>query len=149
MPGFDININVSRDSHDGYLMTKSIKEQVRQKLIILLMMNPGERMMDPDAGVGLMRFLFNGFVGDRSFYSTITNKIMEQAGIYMKYIEIDEILFRELPESPEAIGLTVEYRIPVLNDVDELTIDYESEGITVQWGPPGESPETLGTDLAW
>ena len=56
---FDLDIFVRKDSRDGFKVIRNIHHQVRQKLVLLIMMHPGERIMDGEMGVGLSRFLFD------------------------------------------------------------------------------------------
>ncbi len=143
MSGFDLNINVMRDDLDGYRMTKTVKQQVRQKLIVLLMMQPGERTMEENIGVGLRGYLFNGFVGDQAFYSSITVKIMEQTRLYMPYIVVEDIDYAEIPEQPEAINLIIQYTIPILNELDELNITSNMGDIALRYSVTGGEWETF------
>lgn len=62
MAGLSPKLPVSRDSEDGYSLTKTYEEMVRQNLKNLLLTNPGERMMDPDFGVGMKRYLLSSMV---------------------------------------------------------------------------------------
>ena len=155
MPGYDLDILVRRDNEDGYKVTRTLAEQVRQKLIILLMTVPGERIMNPDFGVGLSTFLFEGYSdGVNTTTSTITNVIMVQTRRYMPYISIEDIIFAEGSEDdPHLLELRLIYSIPVLDDV----VDPETGSYTLDFrGVQGDanitwtSPETsANSDAAY
>ena len=50
---------LTEDNTDGpYKLNKIIPEVARQNLMMVLLTNPGEKMMDPTFGVGISRFLF-------------------------------------------------------------------------------------------
>ena len=57
--GFDAALPLTKDNDDEfYTLTKTIKENTRQKVKMLMLTAPGERIMLPEYGVGLRRFLF-------------------------------------------------------------------------------------------
>ena len=59
------------DETDGpYRLNKTINELARQNLKIIILTNPGERVMDPLFGVGLQRYLFE------NQSSTLTSSIL-------------------------------------------------------------------------
>jgi phage baseplate assembly protein W len=51
----DLN-NVSDNS--GYHLISDIRTNIKQNLKMLVLTSPGERVMDPNFGVGIKRFLF-------------------------------------------------------------------------------------------
>ena len=55
----DLSIFLKRDARDGFTVVRSVHAQVREKLILLIMLNPGERIANSEMGVGLSRFLFD------------------------------------------------------------------------------------------
>jgi phage baseplate assembly protein W len=91
MAGLSPKLPIKRDKEDGYALTKSYTEMVTQNLKNLILTVPGERMMDPNFGAGIKRFLFEQH--DVSTYSSIFSKIIEQATIYMPFIDIQEADF--------------------------------------------------------
>jgi len=82
---------VQRDSEDGYALTKTYPEMVLQNLKNLLLTVPGERMMDPLFGIGLKTFLFE--LHAEAAYSNIHSKTIQQVGVYMPFIEINDMHF--------------------------------------------------------
>ena len=91
MAGLSPKLPIGRDSEDGYSLTKTYEEMVRQNLKNLLLTNPGERMMDPDFGVGIKRYLFDQHgVGT---YSEIYAKSLEQVGKYMPFVSLEKMEF--------------------------------------------------------
>ena len=79
---------------DGpYGLTKTIPEALIQNFKNLVLTNPGERMMDPEFGVGITQFLFeqqNSFV-----YSKIRTRLGEQVARYLPSIKLVEVLFND------------------------------------------------------
>ena len=79
---------------DGpYGLTKTIPEALVQNFKNLVLTNPGERMMDPEFGVGITQYLFepqNTFV-----YAEIKTRLGEQVSKYMPSIKIVDVFFND------------------------------------------------------
>ena len=61
MASYAVKLPLAQDSADGYAMIKRLKTLVKQNLKMLILTNPGERVMEPDYGVGIRQFLFENF----------------------------------------------------------------------------------------
>ena len=61
------------EAHGAYSMHQDLAESVKQNVKIILLTNPGERIMSPHFGVGLKRFLFEQNIP--ALASQINNKI--------------------------------------------------------------------------
>jgi len=62
-----------------------------QNLKMLILTNPGERMMDTSFGVGLRNYLFEN--NGPSTYNDIQASIISQTGLYLPYIKIERVEF--------------------------------------------------------
>ena len=89
---------------------------------MLILTNPGERVMNPDFGVGIKQFLFESFQSD--VYARIDSKIREQTTTYLPIIEIENIQFGSGNQDENSLGIRIEYRIPDIaaRDLLEFTI---------------------------
>ena len=58
MSGLSPRLPLEIDSTDGYRLLKDYISMVKQNMRMLVLTIPGERMMDPDFGVGLRQYLF-------------------------------------------------------------------------------------------
>ena len=74
----------------------------RQNLKMLLLTDPGERVMDPQFGVGLKRFLFE--LDTPSLRRDIRKKIRQQIGIYMPYVNVLKISIFTPGENADALN---------------------------------------------
>jgi len=103
-------------------MIKRIKTLVRQNLKMLVLTNPGERVMEPEYGVGIKTFLFENFESD--VYARIDNKIREQVAQYMPAVQIKKIQFTNSDPDTNTLSLFLEYSIPQIatDDLLEITI---------------------------
>ena len=59
MSSISIKLPITPDSGNGYTMIKTIKKMVNQNLKMLILTIPGERVMDPNFGVGVQKYLFS------------------------------------------------------------------------------------------
>jgi phage baseplate assembly protein W len=100
MAGLSPKLPLSVDLFDGhYALTKTHKELVAQNLKHLILTSPGERIMDPNFGVGLRQFLFEQ--NDISTKQSISQRIMTQVQEYLPYIELEEVLVFSDDETEE------------------------------------------------
>ena len=123
MAGLSPKLPIQKDPVDGFALTKTFKEMVKQNFKNLMLTSPGERIMDPEFGVGLRRFLFQPMT---SFvFSDIEDRIVDQCSTYLPFIEIAGIEF-DTPEDDYSnlLYLRVEYIILPLSagDVFEFTV---------------------------
>lgn len=107
-----------------YDMIDDFVVNTRQNVKNLLLTSPGERVMLPDFGVGLRRYLFEN---DASFVSAeIKDRIFEQIRSYMDFVEIIDIRFATSDDSPDIkeneLAIKVSYRISILDTFDEVII---------------------------
>lgn len=80
------------DQVDGpYRLTKTVVEAISQNLKNLILTNPGERMMDPDFGVGIRQYLFE--LENVGIQSEISSKISKQVKKYLNAVKILDIRF--------------------------------------------------------
>ncbi len=114
------------DESDGYRMNKTLVDAVRQNVKMLLLTIPGERVMDPDFGVGLKTFLFE--FNDPSTYSSIRARIVQQVSKYLPFIEIDDLDIERqndlTPDSENSIKVIFSYRIIPTDDIDSVVMDF-------------------------
>tara|TARA_Y100000114_G_scaffold146717_1_gene157711 strand:- start:11049 stop:11471 length:423 start_codon:yes stop_codon:yes gene_type:complete len=85
--GYDAVIPLNQDTSDlFYELHKTLKSKVQQNLRMLLYTSPGERIMIPNYGVGLKRFLF-----EQSPEYLIDDRIRQQVSIYLPEITITSL----------------------------------------------------------
>ena len=115
------------DEQDGLALNKSYKKMVQQNLKMLILTIPGERMMDPEFGVGLKRFLFE--MNGPQTQGTLRSKINEQLSKYMPFIEIVRLDFVDASMDPSVhenyLGITLEYWVEPLEELDVIDLEYD------------------------
>ena len=91
MAGLSPKSPLVRDPNDGYALTKNLKQVAAQNFKMLILTNPGERIMDVNFGVGILGYLFEN--NNQQTYDQIRSKIEEQTSRYLPYIQIRDITF--------------------------------------------------------
>jgi hypothetical protein len=76
--GLDVSLPLQiSDTESFYVLNQTIKENMQQKVKMLLLTAPGERIMVPNYGVGLKNFLFenNGSTTEIDIIESIEEQI--------------------------------------------------------------------------
>jgi len=122
MSSLSVALPLRIDSGDGFRMNKSLKPLVKQNLKMLLLTIPGERIMDPDFGIGIKRYLFEGY--NQTVYAEIDSKIREQVRRYLPMIKIRRIEFDDTGQDFNKLYFSITYTVPNIGikDLLEFTI---------------------------
>ena len=118
MASFGVALPLTRNSADGFTMLKSFVKVARQNLKMLVLTAPGERVMEPEFGVGLRNFLFQNF--DDSAYAAMEQKIKEQADTYMPAITINFVTFDTGQIDRNVLGISINFSIPAIGASEML-----------------------------
>tara|TARA_B100000427_G_C15275753_1_gene493080 strand:+ start:168 stop:536 length:369 start_codon:yes stop_codon:yes gene_type:complete len=119
MSSLSVKVPIARDPVDGFKMIKNIKNMVAQNFKMLLLTNPGERVMMPLYGVGIKRYLFENFTS--STFARMENRILEQVKVYMPNLAINEIAFDQVRMDENTLQVRIAYSIPSLSISDLLS----------------------------
>ena len=122
MSSISVRLPLRQSSIDGYVMNKSIISVIKQNLKMLILTIPGERVMEPNYGVGLKRYLFENFNSATS--SRINNAIREQVKIYMPAVKISNITVDAGKQDANTLLVLIKYSVSGIttNDLLEITI---------------------------
>lgn len=120
MASFSVALPLRRDTTDGFVMIKKFKTLVRQNLKMLILTVPGERIMDPEFGVGLKTYLFQNF--HEGTLAEIDAKIREQAAKYLPVVNIIGLSFDQSEMDTNQLGIAIKFAIPNIGATDLLQI---------------------------
>jgi phage baseplate assembly protein W len=122
MSSLAIKLPLIRDDADGFKTIKSFRTLIKQNLKMLILTNTGERVMIPNYGVGINKFLFQNW--SDSTFASIETEILEQVAVYMPVVSITEMSFIPNAASPNALIIKIHYTIPDIGvkDLLEFTI---------------------------
>tara|TARA_R100000808_G_C2155443_1_gene167949 strand:+ start:16921 stop:17316 length:396 start_codon:yes stop_codon:yes gene_type:complete len=116
------------DVFGAYNLNTSFNQVALQNLKMLVLTAPGERIMDPNFGVGLRNYLFE--FNEQATYSAISSKILSQVRTYLPYLRIDDIKFK-IPESnpdlyPHTLSVDIAFTIKPLQIMENLSVSVDS-----------------------
>lgn len=122
MPSIGIALPLLKSSDDGFQMLKDIRDTIKQNLKMIILTNPGERIMDPQFGVGVQTYLFSNF--SEGIQAELYDKIVDQVATYLPSVRIEKITFFESDQDTNTIAFQVYYNLKDagLNDLLEFTI---------------------------
>ena len=112
---------IYRRGDTGLGLLDTYESIATQNLIVLLMTNPGERIMDIDFGVGIRHILFENI--DSAIEEVIRSEIDRQVATYLPYIEISDVLFASTRTDPSVdldenyLGIQIKFSIPDISAV--------------------------------
>lgn len=119
--GYSVALPLIYNSQDGpFMLNKDMLSVVKQNLKHLILTDRGERLMLPDFGVGLRKYLFDNMTQLTSIQ--IESDIKTQVRKYMPYIEIRNIEVLEDPNNLNKLSVGVVFSVPALNINDVLVL---------------------------
>ncbi len=113
-------LSIDYTSPGGRKLITDYRSLIKQNFKNLLLTIPGERVMDPDFGVGLRTFLFENQT--EMTYGNMRAKINDQVNRYLKFINVYDIAIAASTEDLNGIVVTISYRILPLDSADKLEI---------------------------
>ena len=127
MAGLAPKLPLRIDDTDGYALIKSYEELARQNLKMLVLTIPGERIMDPNFGVGLKKYLFEP--ASPGLYGNIEGRIRSQVNNYLPYIKVLKVKFQapqggDLVDS-QLLSVEIKFLIAPLKVKSTLLLDLE------------------------
>ncbi len=123
MQGFSPKLPLLHDkTGDGlYGLNKTLSDTVKQNLKMLILTNPGERIMDSNFGVGIRRFIFEQDTDQ--LRQKLSTRITEQITKYLNYVVISDIIISPPNSNDEnLLFLKIIYYVPAINIKDTLNI---------------------------
>ena len=121
----DINKNVKigvafpLDDTNMFRGTQTLKEQVKANLINLLLTAPGERVNEPNFGVGLKNYLFEPQIDKES----LNEKINNQINYYIPEISLIDAIVNAT-DNEHRVFIKIIYSIKSNNDTDAIKINF-------------------------
>jgi len=129
MNGIGPELPLHRDNYFGnYVLITSYKDEIKQNFKNLLLTSPGERMMNPDFGIGLRHFLFEP---REHSIPKIRQRVASQVEKYLPFIKITKLQFDSGQQSTDmlneskVISIYIEYEVPNLNISSTLVLQSE------------------------
>jgi hypothetical protein len=120
--GYSVVLPFNYNKEDGpYALNKTLLDVVKQNLKTLILTDRGERIMLPDFGVGLKRFLFNNLNQTTSL--EIRSEVETQVRKYLPFVQIEEVNVYEDPSNLNKITVGISFYIPAISTRDYLLLE--------------------------
>ena len=123
----DINKNVTigvafpLDSVNMFKGTTTVKEQVKSNLINLLLTEPGERVNEPNFGVGLKKLLFE----QSPNVEVLKEKINTQIEFYIPTVTLSDVSFTP-SEDEYKLFILISYSFNLDGSTDAIQLNLNS-----------------------
>jgi hypothetical protein len=125
MSAFGPKLPLKLGSQQGYNMISDLKSLVRQNFLMLLLTNPGERIMDSNFGVGLKRILFENY--SSTLIINFESRLRTQIARYAPYIELTNISYGSLNQEGNLLSVNIGIFITPLGTSENITIQSDGQ----------------------
>ena len=119
MASLSVRLPLMLDSVDGFSMIKDIRTLIRQNLKMLILTNPGERIMEPTFGLGLKNKLFENNINVEELKLQIGDKI-NQFIPQVSLMDVDA----QLDQNLHTLLITISYKIMNTGESDAIEINF-------------------------
>ena len=118
--GLSIALPLSLNEKDGpYKGNVTLDEVAQQNIKMIVLTAPGERVMEPDFGVGIRNYLFEQ---ETPFLvSDIRKRISDQVQRYAPFIKIQKLNIN-IDSDNGFLSVEIKYAVPASGIVSDLTI---------------------------
>ena len=120
--GLSVALPLSVSKADGaYSLNKDIAAMAAQNLKMVILTNPGERIMIPEFGAGIRRFLFEPATNDTA--DIVRDAIQKQVARYLPYIDLLQLNVFVSEADAASLIVSIKYSVPAANLVSDLTVN--------------------------
>ena len=120
--GLSVKLPLQKDKKFGFLLNTTYEDMILQNLKNLILTSPGERVWDPEFGVGLRRHLFE--LQSDTINNELAAKINEQIETYMPFIEILDVEVLRNATIENMLNVTLSFLIKPLQKSETLDISF-------------------------
>jgi len=101
-------------------MLKDFRKLIAQNLKMLVLTNPGERVMEPGFGVGIRTLLFENY--NNGAFEKARDAINKQTAKYMPAVKVVQVLFDDSAANQDRniLGIQIYYAVPDIGMTEML-----------------------------
>ena len=108
--GLDLPLGRQPGTPDGYITsTKTTIDAVKNDIKLLLMTQKGERLMQPNLGMDIRKFLFEQITEDITIQ--IENDIVDTFSTWLPFVELREINIDKGDQDLNRLGIDIKFNI--------------------------------------
>ena len=124
--GLEYPLKRSDGIEGSFESTKTTIQAVKNNIRLLLSTNKGERLMQPQLGMGLQKYLFEQVTDETQI--AIENDIIDTFEQYLPFVEVKDLKVQMLPDS---VGSRNTMKITVLFNITKDPNSLESVTVTL------------------
>jgi Bacteriophage baseplate protein W len=111
---------------DGRIVLSAGEDNVRESIRIILLSEPGERLMREEFGCGLRRFLFEpNTVTTRQL---IRDRITQAIGRWEARVALETVEVEAEAENPRLVAVTILFRLVATQELGRMSLGLQLEG---------------------
>jgi len=96
--------------------------EIKQNFKILLLTRPGEKLDEPDFGIGIQNFLFE--MNTIETKQQINSRIRSQVITYLSSINIVNIDLSTFDNNENGVYVAITYYVPQINQQDRIVVNF-------------------------
>ena len=116
-----IGVSLPFNAPGVFNSTFTTKDQIKSNLVNLLLTSTGERIMNPNFGTLLKRFLFEGITD--SNLESLKDNLLNSISIYIPDITVTNIIITPNTDY-NSIDLNVDYVVNISQSPDQVTVQF-------------------------
>tara|TARA_R100000388_G_scaffold23750_1_gene18062 strand:+ start:23166 stop:23597 length:432 start_codon:yes stop_codon:yes gene_type:complete len=110
------------DPTDPNLDLTNPLSEIKQNFKTLLLTRPGEKLDEPEFGIGIQNFLFE--MNTIEIKQQISSRIRSQAITYMSSINIVDIDLSTFDNNENGVYVAITYYVPQINQQDRIVVNF-------------------------
>jgi len=122
----DLNNNVAIgvifpfNANSVFYSSFTTQEQAKSNLINVLLTEPGERVMEPNFGVGLKKLLFENQIKE----DELEGRIKDQCAFYVPEVDITNLIIQLIPDS-HTLYIRLTYKFIINDEEDSIQLNFQ------------------------
>lgn len=96
------------------------QDQAKSNLINVLLTEPGERVMEPNFGVGLKKLLFENQIKE----DEIEGRIKDQCAFYVPEVDITNLIIQLIPDK-HTLYIRLTYKFIINDEEDSIQLNFQ------------------------
>ena len=116
-----IGVSLPFNAPGVFNSTFTTKDQIKSNLVNLLLTSTGERIMNPNFGTFLKRFLFEGITD--SNLESLKDNLLNSISIYIPDITVTNIIITPNTDY-NSIDLNIDYVVNISQSPDQVTVQF-------------------------
>ena len=122
----DLNKNIAVgvvfpfDGNAVFNSSDLVQIKILKNLINVLLTEPGERIMEPNFGVGLKRLLFENQIKE----DEIEGRIKDQCAFYVPEVDITNLIIQLIPDS-NTLYIRLTYKFVINDEEDSIQLNFQ------------------------